>query len=274
MVQLGCGLRVSGGLPPAFPRLSYRQMRRREPFRVAATLSDDDRGGGRSESGGADRGPSPPSAATRWPDCPLPPRPRWSDDRYELIMLQQRMTAVLRSMDAKAASGDFTGALVDRDALLPLQLRERHLLLQVTCAWCFVLLAVPGYGVVSRMCWHVPGVCETLPAACSPPPNAARATPPRPRAARQDTAAPAGHGGAAPAARLQGCDSQLQPGRLLPPGAQQAAAGAGLGGVPRVMVRLQYVRPTVASAASSGHAAGQRSFEVNSYLWHRVCFVA
>lgn len=100
--------------------------------RPAATLSSSEGEGMGGGGGGPGRRPSPPSsAATRWPECPLPPRPRWSDDRYELIMLQQRMTAVLRSMDAKAASGDFAGALADRDALLPLQLRERHLLLQV-----------------------------------------------------------------------------------------------------------------------------------------------
>lgn len=123
-------LRVSGGVSPplAFPRRPQRAVRRN--MSTTATLSsDEDRGGGGGSGGGP--GPSPPSAATRWLECPLPPRPRWSDDRYELIMLQQRMTAVLRSMDAKAASGDFVGALADRDVLLPLQLRERHLLLQV-----------------------------------------------------------------------------------------------------------------------------------------------
>lgn len=122
-------LRVSGWVSPplAFPRRPQRAVRR--SMSATATLSsDEDRGGGGGSGGGP--GPSPPSAATRWLECPLPPRPRWSDDRYELIMLQQRMTAVLRSMDARAASGDFVGALADRDALLPLQLRERHLLLQ------------------------------------------------------------------------------------------------------------------------------------------------
>lgn len=125
------------GPPAVFPRRRARRFK----LNPVATLSGDEDGSG-GGGGGKGRLHSSPSA-TRWPDCPLTPRPRWPDDRYELIVLQKRMTATMQRMDAKAASGDFAGALAERDGLLPLQLRERHLLLQAR------------WSLLCALVWHV-----------------------------------------------------------------------------------------------------------------------